>query len=242
MTESTSHVRSLVTAIGLTYGPTIIGSIVIAVVTTSLAVFGINVTARPSLRLVSSTILLQGVTFGGLAILYLRLQDLGFDFVPLTIPNRRDVAVTIAGIGTLLGLLQALSMIVSSVGLQSAQNQIVTIGQQNPEVFLLLVPLSFLIVGPGEELLYRGLVQGTLRETLHPARAIVLASALFASNHLFSLTGEGKLVYVGIAFVLALVLGATYEYTDNLAVPAVIHGAYNAVQFASAYLTATGGM
>jgi len=85
-------------------------------------------------------------------------------------------------------------------------------------------------------------VQGTLRETLHPTRAIVLASALFASIHLFSLSGEGKLVYVGIAFVLALVLGATYEYTDNLVVPALIHGAYNAIQFTSAYLTATGGM
>ncbi|MXR43069.1 CPBP family intramembrane metalloprotease [Halobaculum sp. WSA2] len=242
MTESTSRIRSVVTAIGLTYGSTIIGSVVVAAAATLLAVFGIDVTARPSLRLVLSTVLLQGVTFGGLAVLYLKFRDLDVDFVPLTIPDRRDVAVTIAGIVTLLGLLVIASRIISSFGLESAQNQIVTIGQQNPAVFLLLVPLSFLLVGPGEELLYRGLVQGTLRETLHPARAIVLASALFASIHLFSLTGEGKLVYVGIAFVLALVLGATYEYTDNLAVPAVIHGAYNAVQFASAYLTATGGI
>ncbi|WP_198668073.1 CPBP family intramembrane glutamic endopeptidase [Saliphagus sp. LR7] len=227
---------------GLTYGSTIIGSVVITVAATLLAVFGIDVTARPSLRLVLSTILLQGVTFGGVAVLYLKVRDLGFDFVPLTIPDRRDVIVTIAGIITLLGLLVIASTIISLLGLESAQNQIVTIGQQNPVVFLLLVPLSFLLVGPGEELLYRGLVQGTLRETMHPARAIVLASALFASIHLFSLSGEGKLVYVGIAFVLALVLGATYEYTDNLTVPAVIHGAYNAVQFASAYLTATGGI
>lgn len=242
MIESHSRIRSVVAAIGLTYGSTIIGSVVVAVAATLLAVFGIDVTARPSLRLMLSTILLQGVTFGGLAVLYLRFRDLGFDFVPLTMPDRRDVAVTIVGIVTLLGLLVVASTIISSLGLQSAQNQIVTIGQQNPAVFLLLVPLSFLVVGPGEELLYRGLVQGTLRETLHPARAIVLASALFASIHLFSLTGEGKLVYVGIAFVLALVLGASYEYTDNLAVPAVIHGAYNAVQFGSAYLTATGGI
>ncbi|MFC7140519.1 CPBP family intramembrane glutamic endopeptidase [Halosimplex aquaticum] len=240
-TEAFSRVRSVATAIGLTYGSTIIGSIVVAVATTLLAVFGLDITARPSLRLVLSTILLQGVTFGGLSILYLRFHDSGFDFVSFTIPDRRDVAVTVAGIVTLLGLLVVASTIISSLGIESAQNRIVTIGQQNPTVFLLLIPLSFLVVGPGEELLYRGLVQGTLRETLHPARAIVLASALFASIHLFSLTGEGKLVYVGIAFALALVLGATYEYTDNLAVPAVIHGAYNAVQFASAYLTATGG-
>jgi membrane protease YdiL (CAAX protease family) len=231
-----------VTAIGLTYGPNIIGSVIVAIAITFLAVFGIDVRTRPSVRLVLSTVLLQGVTFGGLAVLYIRYRNLGSDFLSVTIPDRRDVAVTLVGIVTLLGLLVIASNIISSLGLESAQNQIVTIGQQNPVVFLLLVPLSFLVVGPGEELLYRGLVQGTLRDTLHPARAIVLASALFASIHLFSLTGEGKLVYVGIAFVLALVLGATYEYTDNLVVPAVVHGAYNAVQFGSAYLTATGGI
>ena len=242
MTKINSRIQAIATAIGLTYGSVIIGSVVVSVAVTLLAVVGIDVGARPSLRLVLSTILLQGVTFGGLAFLYLKIRDRGFDFVPLSIPDRRDGVVTIAGIIGLLGLLVVASAIIASLGIESAQNQIVTIGQQNPSVFLLLIPLSFLLVGPGEELLYRGLVQGTLRETIHPARAIVLASALFASIHLFSLTGEGKVVYIGIAFVLALVLGATYEYTDNLAVPAVIHGAYNAVQFASAYLTATGGM
>jgi membrane protease YdiL (CAAX protease family) len=49
-------------------------------------------------------------------------------------------------------------------------------------------------------------------------------------------------VYIGIAFVLALVLGATYEYTGNLTVPALIHGAYNAIQFGAAYVTTTGGL
>ena len=242
MTQSTSRVYSVATAIGLTYGSTIIGAIVVLVATTTLTVFGIDVTSRPSLRLLLSTVLLQGVTFGGLAVLYLKIRDLDFSFVPFTVPDRRDAVVTVVGTLALLGLLFVASTIISSLGLESAQNQIVTIGQQNPEVFLLLVPLSFLLVGPGEELLFRGLVQGTLRKTLYPARAIVLASALFASIHLFSLTGEGKLVYIGIAFVLALVLGATYEYTGNLTVPALIHGAYNAVQFAGAYLTATGGL
>ena len=242
MTQSTSRLQSVATAIGLTYGSTVIGAIVVLVATTLLAVVGIDVASRPSLRLLLSTVLLQGVTFGGLAVLYLKIRALDFNFVPFTIPDRRDIAVIVVGILALLGLLFVASTIISSLGLESAQNQIVTVGQQNPEVFLLLIPLSFLLVGPGEELLFRGLVQGTLRETLHPARAIVLASALFASIHLFSLTGEGKLVYIGIAFVLALVLGATYEYTGNLTVPSMIHGAYNAIQFADAYLTATGGL
>ncbi|GAB3421254.1 CPBP family intramembrane metalloprotease [Haloparvum alkalitolerans] len=242
MTEITTRIQSVGSAVGLTYGSTVIGSVIVTIGAALLGAFGVDVTARPSLRLVMSTILLQGVTFGGLSILYLRFRDLDFEFVSLSIPDRRDVAVTIGGVGTLLGLLIVASRVISSLGLESAENQVVTVGQQNPTAFLILIPLSFLLVGPGEELLYRGLVQGTLRETLHPTRAIVLASALFASIHLFSLSGEGKLVYVGIAFVLALVLGATYEYTDNLVVPALIHGAYNAIQFTSAYLTATGGM
>lgn len=242
MTEITTRIQSVGSAVGLTYGSTVIGSVIVTIVAALLGAFGVDVTTRPSLRLVMSTILLQGVTFGGLSILYLRFRDLDFEFVSLSIPDRRDVAVTIGGVGTLLGLLIVSSRVISSLGLESAENQVVTVGQQNPTAFLILIPLSFLLVGPGEELLYRGLVQGTLRETLHPTRAIVLASALFASIHLFSLSGEGKLVYVGIAFVLALVLGATYEYTDNLVVPTLIHGAYNAIQFTSAYLTATGGM
>ncbi|QKG94472.1 CPBP family intramembrane metalloprotease [Halorubrum sp. Atlit-8R] len=242
MTNLITRIQSVGSAVGLTYGSTVIGSIIVTIAAALLGAFGIDVTARPSLRLVMTTILLQGVTFGGLSILYLRFRGLNYTFVSLSIPDRRDIAVTIGGIGTLLSLLVVSSRITSALGLESAENQVVTIGQQNPTAFLVLIPLSFLLVGPGEELLYRGLVQGTLRETLHPTRAIVLASILFASIHLFSLSGEGKLVYVGIAFILALVLGATYEYTDNLTVPAVIHGAYNAIQFTIAYLTATGGV
>lgn len=236
----TSRVWAVTTAIGLTYGSYVVGGIVVLAVSTALAVVGVRVSTHPSLRLLLSTVLLQGVTFGAIAIAYLKVRSLGFDFAPFTMPDRRDGAVILGGIVALLGLLFTASSVISSLGLKSAQNQVVEIGQQNPAVFLLLIPLSFLLIGPGEELLFRGLVQGTLRETIHPTRAVVLASALFASIHLFSLSGEGKLVYIGVAFVLALVLGATYEYTGNLTVPALIHGAYNAVQFAGAYVTATG--
>ena len=240
--SSISRFRSVASAIGLTYGSYVAGAIVILAVATVVGVFGVDLASRPALRLVLSTFFLQGVTFGGIAILYLKGRDLGFGFVPVRLPDKREGAVIIGGSIAILGLLFVASSVITALGLNSAQNQIVKVGRQNPSVLLLLIPLQFLLVGPGEELLFRGLVQGTLRESLHPARAIILASALFASIHLFSLSGEGKLVYIGIAFVLALVLGAAYEYTDNLTVPAVIHGTYNAVQFAGAYLTATGGL
>jgi|AntDeeMinimDraft_5_1070356.scaffolds.fasta_scaffold10827_2 membrane protease YdiL (CAAX protease family) len=242
MTQPISRTKSVATAIGLTYGSYGIGAIILLIVASILSLGGVDLTSQPSLRLLLSTVLLQGVTFGGLALGYLKVRDLGFDYVPFAIPDRRDTAVIIGGIIALLGLLVASSSVLSTLGLSTAQNQIVETGQQNPTVFLLLIPASFLLVGPGEELLFRGLVQGTLRESFSPTRAVVLASALFASIHLVSLSGEGKLLYIGVAFMLALVLGGVYEYTDNLIVPALIHGAYNAVQFAIAYLNATGGL
>ena len=237
-----SRVQSTFTAIGLTFGSYAIGNIVVLTVVLALTAIGVSVSTRPSLRILLSTVLLQGVTFGGLGLLYLRVRGLSFDFVPFAIPDLRDIVVTVIGLLALFGLLIASSSVISYFGLEAAQNQIAETGRQNPTVLLFLVPLSFLVVGPGEELLFRGLVQGTLRESFHPVRAIVLASTLFASIHLFSLSGEGKLVYVGLVFVLALVLGGTYELTGNLTVPAFIHGAYNAIQFASLYLTTTGGL
>jgi membrane protease YdiL (CAAX protease family) len=240
--SSTSRLESVAAALGLTYGSYLVGSVVILAVVTSFGLLGVDLSSRPGLRLFLVTVFLQGVTFGGITLLYLKRRDLGFDFIPVNVPDKRESVVIVGGIIALLGLLFVASSVVSALGLSSAQNQIVEVGQENPGVFLLLIPLQFLLVGPGEELLYRGLIQGRLRETLHPARAIVLASALFASIHLFSLTGDGKLVYVGTAFVLALVLGIAYEYTENITVPVVVHATYNAIQFANAYLTSTSGI
>ncbi|REA00933.1 CPBP family intramembrane metalloprotease domain-containing protein [Haloferax sp. Atlit-6N] len=240
--SSTSRIGSVATAIGLTYGTYLVGSVVILTIVTGVGLLGVDLSSRPILRMFLVTVFLQGVTFGGITLLYLKRYDLGSEFIPVNLPDKHDSAVIAGGSISLLGLLYVASSVISALGLSSAQNQIVAVGQENPVVFLLLIPLQFLLVGPGEELLYRGLIQGKLRENFYPARAIVLASALFASIHLFSLTGEGKLVYIGTAFVLALVLGIAYEYTENILVPTFMHATYNAAQFAGAYLTSTGGI
>jgi membrane protease YdiL (CAAX protease family) len=108
----------------------------------------------------------------------------------------------------------------------------------DPTVLLWLIPGSFLLIGPGEELLFRGIVQGRLRETFDRVSGVVLASALFAAVHFAALTGGtgGRLVTITVLFFPALVFGSVYELTDNLVVPALVHGAYNATLFALAYL------
>ncbi|PSP74689.1 CPBP family intramembrane metalloprotease domain-containing protein [Halobacteriales archaeon QS_3_64_16] len=237
-----SGVRAVLLAIGVAVLAFVVGNLLVALAALVLGLFGIALLSAPALQVLVGTVLLQGVAFGGTALLYLRYRGDGLAFLRTRVPTLRDIGWIVGGFAALLGLLALTQVVFSTLGIQSAQNQIVELASGNPIVFLILVPLSFLLVGPGEELLFRGLVQGTIAEALHPARAVVLASAIFALVHYGSLAGSGKFAYLGVVFALALVLGATYELTDNLVVPALIHGAYNAVQFGIQYLAATGGL
>jgi hypothetical protein len=237
-----SGVRAVLVAIGVAVLAFVIGNLLVVLAALVLTLFGIALLSAPALQVLVSTVLLQGVAFGGTALLYLRYRGEGLSFLRARVPTLRDVGWIVGGFAALLGLLVLTQIVFNAFGIQSAQNQIVELASGNPIVFLILVPLSFLLVGPGEELLFRGLVQGTIAEAIHPARAVVLASAIFALVHYSSLAGSGKFAYLGVVFALALVLGATYELTDNLVVPALIHGAYNAVQFGIQYLAATGGL
>lgn len=235
-------VRAVLVAIGVAVAAFVLGAILVTLLTGLFLALGVPIRSQPALRLAVSVVALQGVAFGGTALLYLRYRGRGLSFLRVRVPTLRDVGWVVGGFLALLGLLALFQVVLSAFGIQSAQNQVVALGNRDPTVFLLMIPLSFLLVGPGEELLFRGLVQGTLAEAFHPARAVVLASAIFAVVHYSSLAGSGKLAYLGVVFALALLLGAAYERTDNLVVPALIHGAYNAVQFGAAYLGATGGL
>lgn len=98
--------------------------------------------------------------------------------------------------------------------------------------------VSILFVGPGEELLHRGVIQGRLRDAFGPLVSIVAASAVFAAAHVFGLSGSPAGVWfaVGTIFAISLVLGYAYERTGNLVVVMAIHGLYNAILFCLAYL------
>lgn len=189
--------------------------------------------------IVLSAVLLQGVAFGSVALAYLRVRGLGLKYLSVAAPDLRQAIW--AASGYVLAIIGALGIgaIAVLAGLQPAQNRIAQVGQGNPEVFLLLIPLSFLLIGPGEELLFRGMVQGTLREVFGPVPAIALASVVFASAHVTSLSGalSGRAITIGLLLVPAVVLGVAYERTENLVVPALIHGAYNATLFTLAYVS-----
>jgi len=184
---------------------------------------------------------LQFVGFIAAMLVFLQLQD-DWGLVGIGLPDLRDLVVTVGGFLLLFGLLVVVSLLIQALGLESATNAVIEAGQGNPEWFLYMIPITILLVGPGEELVFRGVVQGLFRRSLGPVAAVAEARLLFGAVHVVALIGNSGSILVTIAViaVLGAVLGGVYEYTDNLVVPAVIHGLFNAFQFAGQYAVASG--
>lgn len=180
------------------------------------------------------------------AVAYLAWSDRGVAFIDLSVPDIRDVAYAVVGLIGLFGALIAVSIVLQQFGIQSSDHGIVeTAREGNPDILLWLIPASFLIIGPGEELLFRNVIQKSLYDTFSKIGAIVVSSVIFAAVHFSAYaTGSGVqiLISLGVVFVLSLLLGVIYARTENLLVPAFVHGAFNALQFAALYLQETGGM
>ncbi|OSO90998.1 CPBP family intramembrane metalloprotease [Halorubrum ezzemoulense DSM 17463] len=213
-----------------------------------VAVFAID-SLTGGLSLVASVVLTlvfgQYVAFGGLAVGYLAWR--GFDregivsYLGVRVPSLKEIGIVLGSWVVILILILVVSTIVQLLGTETAANQSAELAMGNPAIIPLFVAASFLVIGPCEEILYRGVVQGRLRESLPAAPSIALAAAIFATIHVMALTGglSARLTTISILFVPSLVFGAVYEYTENLVVPALLHGLHNAVIFTVLYVTVT---
>ncbi|WP_276271566.1 CPBP family intramembrane glutamic endopeptidase [Haloarcula litorea] len=244
---------AIVAGIGLGAGGLLLGFLLTAVVGAVL-VYGLGLTVSPALSIVLGLVFVQGIGCGGVAFAYrgarpriappvrsrLGLSGDGPTFdIPASMPSLRDLLVVAGGYGTALVGAIVGSAVLSSLQVDTGTNRAAEIGMQNPEVLLVLIPASFLLIGPGEELLFRGVVQGRIREVFDPIPGVVLPSVVFAGLHWVALSGGsplGNLAALGVLLVPAHVFGAAYEYTGNIVVPSLIHGAYNATLFTLLYV------
>ena len=87
---------------------------------------------------------------------------------------------------------------------------------------ILLAPLA-------EELLFRGVLYPTVKQSGYPRLALWGTSLAFAAVHLNLAT------FVPLTF-LALVLTLLYEKTNNLLAPILVHSLFNAANFGMLYL------
>ncbi|RRJ28965.1 CPBP family intramembrane glutamic endopeptidase [Halocatena pleomorpha] len=183
----------------------------------------------------------QQLVFGLVAVVYAIYTDP--ELIAVRRPTVWGLGWIVVGIVLLLGTAQLISVLLRYGGFMAGTNQIEQIARVRPQLLLYLIPLAIVLIGPGEELLFRAGVQGRLRRSFGALPAIVLASALFGLVHVPAVatsTTIGVGSYVFTAFVLGLVLGGLYERTNNLLVPALTHGVYNAILFGALYASLTG--
>ena len=177
--------------------------------------------------------------FGTVAAVYLWGTGHGRAYIDLAIPSLRDVAVILGGIVGIFGVAMAVGVVIDLLGTETATHGTIERGQDNPELLLLMVPASILIIGPFEELLYRNVIQKSLYSYFSRPGAVVAASVPFALVHFPAYstgTFEQAIGSLLVVLTLSLALGTFYALTDNLVVPALVHGCYNAVIFLNMYL------
>jgi len=180
---------------------------------------------------------IQFVAIGIVVCWYTKVVDVD-RLIPAVVPSPRSAGLIFGGTVVLLGGQYVVNEILQWAGFSPGANQAVLAGVGNPIYFLVMIPVSLLFVGPAEELLFRGAVQGRLRQSWGRWPAIIVATILFGLIHIPAVTGGfgAQLSYALVAGILGVLLGYLYDYTRNIVVPAVVHGSYNATLFALLYL------
>lgn len=238
-----SEERSVPRALAVAVGLGILGPVIAIVSTAAVGVATVSIDVPLVASVLVGLFFGQYVAFGGLSVVYLRSR---FEwpgvrsYLGVEIPTLREIGIVLGGWVALVVLLVVTSTVVQMLSpAEPASNQGAEFAMQNPAIIPLLIVVMFLVVGPCEEILYRGVVQGRLRESLSVVPSVLVASAVFAFIHVMALTGGAgaRLTTIVILFVPSIVFGLVYEYTENIVVPSLLHGLHNAVLFTLLYVS-----
>ena len=179
--------------------------------------------------------------FIGLGVWYLRRR--GFDrdritsYIGIRRPTFRQLGLVVgAWVVILIGMavvggIGQLLIDLLGLGDAQAEQQSTELLAGSPELVVGAILMMFLVVGPAEEFLFRGIVQGRLRERLSRVPAIAIASVFFALIHAPGFVGSVQGVVLGLAVLTVggTVFGAVYEYTQNIVVVSLLHGLHNSM-------------
>ena len=210
----------------------------------------LDATAVPaSLYAAVNAISFVGFVLAGVAFIQVRDEATLLHVRGPELSDLKWVLVGLVGIGVgafVMGVVvEALSVVVEALvgaDVQSGQNSVITAGRANPTLLLYMIPVALFFVGPAEELVFRGVVQGLFRESFGVVPGIVAASTLFGVGHYLAISSGSAWTYILTAGALGLVLGTVYEYSESIVVPAAAHGLWNSAIFVVNYYAVTAGV
>lgn len=102
---------------------------------------------------------------------------------------------------------------------------------RDPAQLIVMIALLMFIVGPVEELAFRGFIQKGFENSFGKGKGLLISSLLFALLH-----GLNTLYTVIPVFLISLVLGLVWQRTGgNSAVSGFLHGLYNSLVIAVAF-------
>jgi membrane protease YdiL (CAAX protease family) len=235
---------AVVLALGLGWGATGLSYVAASVLIAVLMLTGIPVMDSTPWRLGVSFFTNQIAVMGGLAALYVWVTGEGIAFLNIRRPTLLEgiVAVIAPAAVFVVANIGVIGIVGSVIGVEAASHALVGLSDAAPTFYLSLIPVMILIVGPFEELLYRGIIQTRLRRSFGPTVAIGLTSVIFASIHLpaygFGETQPLSSIALTLTalFVGSMSFGLIYEYTENLSVVALVHGFYNSLLLGLLYI------
>jgi len=140
------------------------------------------------------------------------------------IPLKRLAIEAIKGLGIGFVLFLIVVLIMMLFGLYRIEN----IGTDKP-LNIISAFFLFLLVGTGEEIIFRGVLFRWIDEKWGFITALIVSSALFGLMHIFQ---PNATVWSSLAIAVeaGLLLGAAYKYSGTLWLPIGIHWAWNFTQ------------
>ena len=159
-----------------------------------------------------------------------------------TLPTREDLRLIAAGTVVATAFAFGVEAFGRAVGIDPLVSVIEEVAATEPAVLLVMAVAALLVIGPAEELLFRGAIQGRLGRTFGPLAAVTVTSLVFTVFHVNNYDASAASVGLAMAIIFGVssVLGVLYDRSNNLAVPIIVHGLYDAIVFAVLYGLAVG--
>jgi CAAX amino terminal protease family. len=236
---------AVVLAAVLGFGAILLPGLFVLPLIVATTLLSIDLSLSPLAELAINFVFGQILAMGGITVLYLWATGKHRSYVRARKPTLGELLVILLAPFAVLFFIGGVNLVVTVLfDVEAASHSLLNFEGIEPTFYLLLIPFMILVVGPFEELLYRGVIQTRLTRSFSRPSAIVLASLIFVPIHLTAYSAGGAnpmqvLAAFGALFAGSVIYGALYEWTENLTVVAMAHGLTNSIQLLVLYVIMT---